>query len=367
MSLTEASDTRWTGNAGSYNKLQGNNWIRSTTRRAFAPPLIADKGSRAKGVRVRGTGLQCLRKVFRVNAIRVSPAPRIYPSLPCCGAGKKPDISKLPQDGKSATRYLISAILCLIPLFLSLRLEVFASEISLELLLEKTGKRVQQLLERFSEVTCTEVVSQMKLGTNGKVYSQRKTTFDTLIILDTAENDISIEESRLEQGKPAKSKNAEKSLLVTTGFSVFLLVFHPYFRSSFEFELGDTAEIGGQNLQVVRFQHVRGKRSPSVLQLRGRDYPLEWQGDALVDLRTGSVARITARLKASMEDVGLKSLSSEVTYLPVTFIGAGETQWLPSMAMVEAESIQQHWKNTHQFSNYRLFSVTTTSKTEDPQ
>lgn len=280
---------------------------------------------------------------------------------------KQTIICRVPLDIKKTTRHFISAMFYIVFLFLSLQLEVSASEIDLEALLEKTGKRVEQLLERFSEVTCTEVVSQMKLGTNGKVYSQKKTIFDTLIILDTAENDLSIEESRLEQGKSAKSKSGEKSLLVTNGFSVFLLVFHPYFRNSFEFESGDSSEFEGQKLEVVRFQQIRGKRSPSVLQLRGRDYPLEWEGNALVDSRTGYIARVTAKLKATMEDVGLKSLSSDVIYQPVTFIGAGETQWLPSIAMIEAESIQQHWKNTHQFSNYRLFSVTTTSKTEDPQ
>ena len=181
------------------------------------------------------------------------------------------------------------------------------------------------------------------------------------------DDDISIEESRLEQGKPAKGKSAEKSLLVTNGFSVFLLVFHPYFRSSFDYELGETSELGGQPMQIIHFQQIRGKRSPSALQLRGREYPLEWQGEAWVDPRTGYVARMTAVLKTSMEDVGLKSLNSEVVYQPVTFVGANETQWLPSIAMIEAVSLKQHWKNTHQFSNYRLFSVTTSTKTEDPQ
>lgn len=274
---------------------------------------------------------------------------------------------KAPVDFKNDTWFLRMGILCFVLLIFPLQLKVFASEFSLDTVLDKTGKRVEQLLDRFSEVTCTEVVSQTKLAPNGKVASQTKATFDTLIILQMTDDDISIEESRLEQGKPVKGKNMEKSLLVTNGFSVFLMVFHPSFRSSFEYELGDTNDLGGQRMQIVHFQQVRGKRSPSALQLRGRDYPLEWQGEAWVDPRTGIVARMTATLKTSLEDVGLKSLSSEVVYQPVTFVGAGETQWLPSVAMIEAVSLRQHWKNTHQFSNYRLFSVNTSTKTEDPQ
>ncbi|MFN8006695.1 MAG: hypothetical protein U0V70_06695 [Terriglobia bacterium] len=252
-------------------------------------------------------------------------------------------------------------------LLLSLCVEVSASENSLDAVLELTGKRVDQLLERFSEVTCTEVVTQARINPGGKVITQARTSFDTLIILQTTDDEISIEESRLEQGKPLKGKKTERSLLVTNGFSVLLLVFHSYYRNSFDFELGEVRDWEGKKLQEVRFQHIRGRRSPSALQLRGREYPLEWQGQAWVEPRTGTVARMNASLKTSLEDIGLKSLSSEVLYQPVTFVGAGETQWLPSVAMIEAESLKQHWKNTHQFSNYRLFSVSTSTKTEDPQ
>ena len=283
------------------------------------------------------------------------------------GAEDQTSLIKASGDSNNAIRFRLMGIVCIISLIFSLQLKVSASEISLDTVLDRTGKRVEKLLDRFSEVTCTEVVSQMKLGPSGKVASQTKATFDTLIILQMTDDDISIEESRLEQGKSVKGKNTEKSLLVTNGFSVFLMVFHPSFRSSFEFELGDTNDFGGQRMQVVHFQQVRGKRSPSALQLRGRDYPLEWQGEAWVDPGTGYVARMTATLKTSLEDVGLKSLSSEVVYQPVTFVGAGETQWLPSVAMIEAVSLKQHWRNTHQFSNYRLFSVSTSTKTEDPQ
>jgi hypothetical protein len=291
----------------------------------------------------------------------------IFSHLQGFGGEEQKGMFKASDDFKHATWFRLKWALCFVALIFTLQLNPVASELSLDTVLDKTGKRVEQLLERFSEVTCTEVVSQTKLGPSGKVASQTKATFDTLIILQLTDDDISIEESRLEQGKPVKGKNTEKSLLVTNGFSVFLMVFHPYFRSSFEFELGDTNDFGGQRMQIVHFQQVRGKRSPSALQLRGRDYPLEWQGEAWVDPRTGYVARMTATLKTSLEDVGLKSLSSEVVYQPVTFVGAGETQWLPSVAMIEAVSLRQHWKNTHQFSNYRLFSVSTSTKTEDPQ
>ena len=60
-----------------------------------------------------------------------------------------------------------------------------------------------------------------------------------------------------------------------------------------------------------------------------------------------------------MQDVGLNTLRSEVEYAPVPFRGMKETYWFPSQATVEVETLRQHWRNTHQFSGYRRFSVDT--------
>jgi hypothetical protein len=68
-----------------------------------------------------------------------------------------------------------------------------------------------------------------------------------------------------------------------------------------------------------------------------------------------------------MEDLGLQSLTAEVRYAQVRFDdGAGE-QWLPSVATIEAQTPLQHWKNTHQFTNYKRFSVKTSTKTQMPE
>ena len=60
-----------------------------------------------------------------------------------------------------------------------------------------------------------------------------------------------------------------------------------------------------------------------------------------------------------MEDVGLKSLRSEVAYSPVTFHDAHATYWFPAQAVVEVETQRQHWRNTHVFSDYKRFAVST--------
>jgi hypothetical protein len=240
-----------------------------------------------------------------------------------------------------------------------------AQAVSAETLVERAGKRVEEFWEQFSAVTCMETVTQTKLGNAGKVLLQRTSNFDYLVILQLAGDELTVDESRLLQGQA--KKESERPLLSTAGFSTLVLIFHPLFQPSYEYTLGDTREVKGRHLQEIRFEHIRGRRSPSVLQLRGRDYPLEWQGSAWIDPQSGYVARISVGLKASLEDVGLKKLSSEVQYSPIEFHAEKETAWLPEVAVVEANTEHQHWRNVHTFSRYRKFSVTTDAKTEGPK
>jgi hypothetical protein len=243
----------------------------------------------------------------------------------------------------------------------------FSNDSGLEQLLEQAGKRLVQFGEVYSEVTCTETVSQMKLNLHGKVILQRKATYDSLFLLQQSGSDLGVEESKLPIGKMKKEKEEGKPLLVTNGFSVLLLIFHPDYQRSFEFSLAGKEVLDGKTVLCVRFQHLRGTRSPSALQLRGRDYPLEWQGMAWIDPTSGDIARITAGLIAPMEDVGLRRIDSDVRYAPVKFSEMDHPQWLPLLATVDAETARQHWRNIHQFSGYRLFSVETDSRIKGPQ
>jgi len=238
-----------------------------------------------------------------------------------------------------------------------------ASKAPLEDLLARTEHRVEQFWDQFSAVTCAETVEQEKLGDDGKVLIKKRSTYDYLVLLLLSGGDLNVQESRLLQGKPAKE--TDRALLSTSGFSTLLLIFHPHFRESFNFS-DEGADPAAPSLHRVHFEHIQGKRSPSVLQLRSRDYPIEWRGTAWIDNATGNIARIQAALKASLADIGLQKLESEVRYAPVVLGGQAGMAWMPSTASIEAGTMHQHWRNLHTFSAYKQFSVSTDSKTEAP-
>jgi hypothetical protein len=229
-------------------------------------------------------------------------------------------------------------------------------------LLARTSQQVSALVDQFSEVKCTEQVTQEKFKKDGKTEFKEESSYDYLVILTNAGGELSLDESRLpvHVAQPGKKKNT--SLLVSNGFATLFLVFHPYYADSFEFTDLGAENLNGQRLEKIQFQHVRNMRSPAALALRGREFPLELSGTAWIDPQTGNLAKIAAGVTQGLEDIGMKSFRSEVSFAPVSFRDVKEAYWFPLAATVEVATPRQHWRNTHRFTDYKRFSVSTEEK-----
>jgi hypothetical protein len=228
-------------------------------------------------------------------------------------------------------------------------------------LLSRAGDQTSAFLEQFSDVKCTEHVLQEKMGKDDKVKLKEESTYDYLVILTNAGGDLNISESRLPVHE-AKLDRRNTSMLLSNGFATLFLVFHPYYAEAFKFTLVGEETIGGRVLDKITFQHVRGMKSPAALALRGREYPLELSGTSWIDPQTGAIARIEAGVEDTLQDVGLKSLHSEIDFAPLPFADSKQVYWFPTHAMVEVETPRQHWRNLHQFTEYKRFSVSTEEK-----
>lgn len=234
-----------------------------------------------------------------------------------------------------------------------------AADDQLDALMERTARQVSSFLDVISETNCTERVLQEKLADNGKVVQKEESTFDYLIILTSPGGELNLSESRIVPEDAKREKKARAPLLVSNGFSTLFLVFHPYYSASFQFARDGEESINGRSVAKIRFQHIPGMPSPAALAVRGREYPLDIRGTAWIDPTTGIIARLTANIDTGMEDVGLRTLHSDVRYAPVSFRNSAEILWLPERAVIEVESRHEHWRNTHQFSAYKRFAVDT--------
>ena len=225
-------------------------------------------------------------------------------------------------------------------------------------LLTRTSDRTATFLDQFSDVKCTEHVRQEKLNKDEKVQLKEESSYDYLLMLASAGGELNLSESRIPI-HPVKADRRNTPTLLSNGFSTLFLVFHPYYSAAFTFTPAGEEVVDGRLLEKIAFQHIQGMKSPAALALRGREYPLELSGTAWVDPQSGSIARIQAGIGDTLVDVGLKSLSAEIGFAPVPFADTNQVYWFPNRALVEVETPKQHWRNLHQFTAYRKFSVST--------
>lgn len=225
-------------------------------------------------------------------------------------------------------------------------------------LLARTSKQTSVFLDQFSDAKCTEQVRQEKLGKDDKVELKEDSTYDYLVILTDAGGELNLSESRIPLHE-AKRDRRNTSMLLSNGFATLFLVFHPYYSAAFRFAFLGEEQVAGQNLEKIHFEHIAGMKSPAALALRGREYPLELSGTAWIEPQSGSIARIEAGIADTLQDVGLRALSTEIDFAPLKFAGSPDTFWFPTQARVEVETPRQHWRNLHQFTAYKKFSVST--------
>lgn len=247
---------------------------------------------------------------------------------------------------------LTLVLLCILPQSSLAATE--ANSVNLDDLLSQTSAHVSKLVDEFSNVQCVEQVEQEKFRPDGKIERREESTFNYLILLSDNGGDLSLQESRIAVHE-AKADRRNTPMLLSNGFATLFLVFHPAYINAFHFTDAGQESLNGRLLEKIAFEHVPGMRSPAALALRGREYPLELSGTAWVDPATGAIARIEAGIGDTLSDVGLKSLKSEIQFSPAKF--GAQNYWLPSLASVDVETPRQHWHNTHHFTDYKAFSV----------
>ena len=242
---------------------------------------------------------------------------------------------------------------CVGILLLSGNLSVAGSP--LEELLQRTGRTVELFWQQIDSFSCTERVTQEKIGKKEKIEFKTDSTYDYLAITKAGEEGLAIEELRLPIKRSSKKSNAP-SLLSTNGFPTLLLIFHPRYQTNYRYQIKPEGDEDGR-LMAVHFEQIPGRQSTCALVLQERIYPLALQGTAWIDAATGTIQRMTATLVSPLKDINIHALNIEIAYKPESFSSDPESRWLPSTATINVHTALQHWRNIHRFSQYKRFTV----------
>ena len=206
---------------------------------------------------------------------------------------------------------------------------------------------------------CTEQVRQEKLGKDDKVELKEDSTYDYLVILTNAGGELNLSESRIPVHE-AKTRSQEHIDAAEQRLRHVVPRVPSALCGGLQVHAGRARKSSpAARSRRVSFQHIPGMKSAAALALRGREYPLELSGTAWIDPQTGSIAKIEAGIADTLQDVGLKTLISEIDFAPVPFPDSKQLYWFPTQARVEVETPKQHWRNLHQFTAYKKFSVST--------
>gem|GEM_PF-914649 len=274
--------------------------------------------------------------------------------LPGGTAPYRDDHATVGENMTRVTRAL--ALIAVLPLITG---GVRAEDSNLQALLDRTAEWAEAFWQDLGSVSCVETMEQSKIGDKGKILSQQSSVYDYVIVSAGKPGRPMIEESRLLQKATGKSR--PMAFLVTSGFSVLSLVFHPYYQGSFQFSLAGEDTIDGRQASKIGFSQIPGTRPMTALRVRGRLYPLHIKGQAWVDAGNGAILKIQSSLLEPKLELGLVALNSSVAYAPVRFKPSSKSCWVPVEAAVEARTQRQHWRNVHQFAAHKYFTVTSES------
>ena len=81
---------------------------------------------------------------------------------------------------------------------------------SLQEMIGRANDHVAKFVEKFSDVKCTEHVTQEKFKADGKVELKEESTYDYLVILTNAGGEISLDESRLAVHEPRRDDHRDE-------------------------------------------------------------------------------------------------------------------------------------------------------------
>jgi len=222
--------------------------------------------------------------------------------------------------------------------------------------LVRARKLVEQFFDQSSSVVCDEFITQSTLGKTGKPNYREESRYQYQLQSSSSSGSLKPKESR--EARKVAFRDPAKTLLITNGFTSILLIAHPEYEASYQFERVGDETVEGRVVEQIRYRAVPGGKSPAALQLRGKNYPLPLSGSIWIDRESGAITRLTAAVDDSLSDLGLKGLSSDIHYSLVQFHDPDESYWLPLSATIDVETPMQHWRNVHRFTGYKRFRAT---------
>jgi hypothetical protein len=241
---------------------------------------------------------------------------------------------------------------------------------SLDMILEKTGKQVDDFFNSIVDLEANEEIHQERLAGYSSV--RRSVPIrDNYLILRHSDDDSheDFDEFRMdENGNRLEDQAFGRGFLVTSGFALICMQFSGTHQWDSRFKYLGEQKVDGRETYVVAYAQIPGQSSLAITLRgpRGKSFEMLTQGIAWVDQQNFHVVRMRTDLLTRQPESGLEKQTTKVDFSEVKLADIDTPFWLPRDVHVDVKLgktverfVELEFRNEHRYTDYRRYRVTT--------
>jgi len=238
-------------------------------------------------------------------------------------------------------------------------LQPSSSPSALDDILAKTGESVQSFFRDFPNTVSTEQVHEERLGKHGKMQDVQDQKFQYLLLAHPEKWGLGLEEFRTDtRGERASPTGLESGFMLTSGFASASLMFHPAYQSGASFRYLGQQTLESRPCHVIAFAQNPAKAQMMERFNADRDTVLVLlQGLAWIDAESYRIVRMRTDLLMPQPKIRLHQQTTEIKYAPIEFKQVAAAMWLPSEVGVTVEWKGRTFRNSHKYSDFKVFNT----------
>jgi len=240
-------------------------------------------------------------------------------------------------------------------------LEPAKNQDELPSILDKVGTVTKDLMDAMPNLVSHEEVTEQRLRASGKVAAHRQLEFEYMILVHREGPIISLDEYRTgTAGNQGEASEVEQGFMLTRGFASAWEHFLPSVQAAARFRYLGQQTFNGLRCYVLAFAQKPG--SATIIGRFSYSYGLKsvcilYQGIAWIDAANFRILRLRTDLLAPRPDIGLERQTTVLQLGEIRLPQVVSPLWLPQQVTLTADSGQEHFRNLHSYSGYRLFKV----------
>jgi len=240
---------------------------------------------------------------------------------------------------------------------------------ALPMILEKTGKEVDQFFDSVVDLEANEEIRQERLSGYGSSRKSEPIRDNYLILRHGDADREDFDEFRMDdKGNRLSAQDFGRGFLVTSGFALICMQFSAAHQWDSRFRYLGEQKIAGRQTYVVAYAQIPGEASLTITLTGpgGKAYEMLTQGIAWVDEENFHVVRMRTDLLTRQPDSGLEKQTTKVDFSEVRFADIATPLWLPRDVNVDVKLgktaerfVEVEFRNVHRYTDYRRYRVNT--------